>query len=123
MFNYDEADLNYSVNISQASLDSVLNNLSDNSLQHGASKIKITTKLNRKSNQQSIFLNFHDNGSGISQSNRKRIFTPFFTTKRESGGTGLGLGIVESILKASDGKIMNQEVDSGALFIVQLKLS
>lgn len=123
MFNYDEADLNYSVNISQASLDSVLNNLSDNSLQHGASKIKITTKLNRKSNQQSISLNFHDNGSGISQSNRKRIFTPFFTTKRESGGTGLGLGIVESILKASDGKIMNQEVDSGALFIVQLKLS
>ena len=46
-----------------------------------------------------------DNGAGISAANAENIFTPFFTTHREEGGTGLGLGIMRALLKAYGGDI------------------
>jgi signal transduction histidine kinase len=41
-----------------------------------------------------------DDGKGISESNRARVFDAFFTTARERGGTGLGLTIAQSMLRA-----------------------
>jgi signal transduction histidine kinase len=114
VFNYDAKILDIDVAIAKSSLRSVLSNLCDNSLQHGATHISLS---NVQENEQ-VQLYFQDNGSGISKANQKRIFTPFFTTRRESGGTGLGLGIIESILKASNGKIENKAVIEGALFVI-----
>ncbi|MGL4369722.1 MAG: ATP-binding protein, partial [Spirochaetota bacterium] len=39
-----------------------------------------------------------DNGIGISEENISKIFNPFFTTRRGSGGSGLGLNIVYNIV-------------------------
>ncbi|MEH6456068.1 MAG: ATP-binding protein [Cocleimonas sp.] len=118
----NETSLNLDVNIPTSALHSVLSNLSDNSLQHSASQIKISTE----KNGNEIKISFQDNGSGISEANQKRIFTPFFTTNRDTGGTGLGLGIVEAILKASNGRIESKTIDTtdqtGALFIVTLEI-
>ncbi len=50
-----------------------------------------------------------DNGTGISRENLDKIFEPYFTTKGKQGGTGLGLYITYSIVKAYNGFI---EVDS-----------
>lgn len=123
-FEFDASELDIFVKINESGLTSVLNNLSDNSLQHEATHINISVEKPPQSDDSStIAIYFHDNGTGVTESNRQRIFTPFFTTKRETGGTGLGLGIIESILKASNGKIMNQAVDSGALFIIELNRS
>ncbi|HIP93999.1 MAG TPA: HAMP domain-containing histidine kinase [Leucothrix sp.] len=110
---------NYILKVSSVSLHSVLSNLFDNSLQHGATHIDITLKETEKHLQ--IFI--RDNGSGISEANQKNIFTPFFTTRRETGGTGLGLGIIESILNASNGSIENKEIEKGALFIISFPLN
>ncbi len=100
-----------------------MSNLSDNSLQHGATKVNLSIEKHKKT----VKLAFQDNGSGISEANQKRIFTPFFTTNRDTGGTGLGLGIVESLLKASNGHIESKVIDvedkTGALFIVTLEVS
>jgi signal transduction histidine kinase len=68
-------------------------------------------------------LSVHDNGEGISPANRERIFTPFFTTRRNAGGTGLGLEIVTSLLKAYNARIQLGSAQTGAEFILELALA
>jgi two-component system, OmpR family, sensor kinase len=46
-----------------------------------------------------------DDGSGISEGNRAQIFAPFFTSRREAGGTGMGLAIVQGLLLAHGAEI------------------
>ena len=46
-----------------------------------------------------------DTGSGISQENMDKLFTPFFTTKEMGKGTGLGLALIYGIVKMHKGKI------------------
>ncbi|MBO6508977.1 MAG: sensor histidine kinase, partial [Roseibium sp.] len=59
----------------------------------------------------------NDNGTGISEGNALQIFDLFFTTRREAGGTGMGLGIVQAILKAHHGRLrLVPEADGGATF-------
>ena len=50
-----------------------------------------------------------DNGSGIPDDIRDKIFEPFFTTKEIGKGTGLGLDIVQGIIKHHNGSV---KVDS-----------
>jgi hypothetical protein len=59
------------------------------------------------------------NGDAISEQNRDRIFDAFFTTRRDSGGTGMGLAIVQSLLRANGGSIRLLRPDRGAAFEVQ----
>lgn len=104
--------------IAPDALETVVINLFDNSLQHGASRVDVHTNVSG----QPLCLRLHDNGEGISAANRDKIFTPFFTTKRTKGGTGLGLEIVASILKAYNGSIRLGEATQGAEFILLLSL-
>jgi polar amino acid transport system substrate-binding protein len=53
-----------------------------------------------------------DTGSGILPENLAKIVDPFFTTKRESGGTGLGLSVSMGIIKEHHGD-MNFESEPG----------
>jgi two-component system nitrogen regulation sensor histidine kinase NtrY len=63
-----------------------------------------------------------DNGSGIPSSDRIRIFEPYFTTKKE--GTGLGLGIVLSIVSDHQGTIKIQDnMPHGARFVLTIPLT
>ena len=105
--------------ISVSSLQSVMHNLCDNALQHGATRMQLSLNLH----PERVEIAFHDNGSGISDANQSKVFTPFFTTRRETGGTGLGLGIIESLLKASGGSIRIEQQKKGALFIVTLDIA
>ncbi len=64
---------------------------------------------------------FRDNGSGIPAEYRDRIFAPFFTTKQNGKGTGLGLYIVRNIIANHQGKIeLAVEEQSGVTFIIEL---
>ena len=80
-------------------VETVITNLLDNSRQNGANHVDI--KVARSNGD--ISATVADNGQGISPANVEKIFTPFFTTHRDQGGTGLGLGIVRSLLKAYNG--------------------
>ncbi|QQZ28871.1 HAMP domain-containing histidine kinase [Thiothrix subterranea] len=104
--------------IAPDALETIVINLFDNSLQHGAKRVDVYTH----ASGDQLRLRLHDNGEGISAANRDKIFTPFFTTKRTKGGTGLGLEIVASILKAYNGSIRLGDVTQGAEFILLLSL-
>ncbi|MDH3257021.1 MAG: HAMP domain-containing histidine kinase, partial [Nitrospinota bacterium] len=60
---------------------------------------------------------------GIPPGNRDKVFTPFFTTNRENGGTGLGLRIVQTMIESHSGKIALVETQKGTLFTLQFPLA
>ncbi len=69
----------------------------------------------------SIILSVQDNGFGIPEINRNKIFQPFFTTKPTGEGTGLGLSLSYDIIKAHGGEISVQsKVGEGTEFTVQI---
>ncbi|WP_292165097.1 HAMP domain-containing sensor histidine kinase [Mesorhizobium sp.] len=94
----------------------VLTNLIDNSARHGATLVSIAAA--SADGKATVLVS--DDGAGISPSNRGRVFEPFFTTRRDSGGTGMGLGIVLALLKAHDGTIRLVDSDSGTRFEIIL---
>lgn len=57
-----------------------------------------------------------DDGPGVSPGNRAHVFEPFFTTRRDSGGTGMGLTIAASLLAAHGASIRLIDSDGGAAF-------
>ena len=60
-----------------------------------------------------------DHGPGIPIADRNHVFEPFWTTKRPSHGTGLGLAVVDAIVHAHSGKLEIEDVDGGgAMFVV-----
>lgn len=80
-------------------------------------KIKVLTR----SNEDKIYIDVEDNGTGIPEEKQINIFDPFFTTKRDEMGTGLGLSISYGIIKEMKGEIM---VNSrpGEYTIMKIKL-
>jgi len=80
-----------------------------------------TIWLRTKNLGKNVEINIRDNGSGITQKNKDKIFQPFFTTKPTGQGTGLGLSISYDIIKAHGGEIRVESVaGEGSNFIVQL---
>ena len=66
-----------------------------------------------------IFIHIEDNGRGVSDRIAEKIFLPFVTDKMASGGTGLGLSVTYSLVKAHDGEInFKSEAGRGTRFCV-----
>ena len=64
-----------------------------------------------------------DSGFGISETDRKKIFDPFYTTKPTGKGTGLGLAVCYGIITAHGGKIeVSSNESNGASFLISLPI-
>jgi len=94
----------------------VFENLIDNSRKHGADRVTVTPDRSGKAFKILVA----DNGEGISAGNADQIFDLFFTTRRDSGGTGMGLGIVRALLKAHGGILALVPCSQGACFELTL---
>lgn len=108
-----------SLHIGADVVEAAIANLVDNSLQHGASCV--TLRCATTGTDLDIII--ADDGPGISEGNIQNIFTPFFTTRRESGGTGLGLVIARALLTAHGGSIEYVPAARGACFKLRLPTS
>jgi signal transduction histidine kinase len=71
---------------------------------------------------QDVLVEFIDNGPGISPEIRERIFEPFFTTKPVGEGTGLGLDIVQRIVRTHQGSIHVNSRPGHTSFQIRLPL-
>ncbi|WP_425099443.1 sensor histidine kinase [Tropicibacter sp. S64] len=89
----------------------VLEQLTGNAARHGASRVTLRAGPG--------VLTVADDGPGISPGNRERIFEPFFTTRRGRDGTGMGLFIVRTLLRAHGADIVLIEAAGGAVFEIR----
>lgn len=92
-------------------LTAVLEQLSQNAASHGATELHLSAK--------GGVLTLADNGTGIAEGDRTRIFDPYFTTRRAGGGTGMGLAITRAMLEANGAEIMLLPSATGAKFQIR----
>lgn len=107
-----EGEMDTPVALSAEAMGIVLGHLLDNAAEHGATRVTVSAERRGYSLRVLVV----DNGRGVSPANRDKVFEPFFTTRRETGGTGMGLQIVRSMLAAQGGKIALLPSDMGACF-------
>ncbi|HSL22674.1 MAG TPA: ATP-binding protein [Vicinamibacterales bacterium] len=66
-----------------------------------------------------VHLEVSDTGEGLTEEERRRLFTPYYTTKQH--GTGLGLAIVQSVVADHAGKVtVESEPGRGTTFLIEL---
>ena len=102
-------------------IEQVITNILNNSIDATGSggQIEITINCTGKS---FIELSISDNGSGIDPAVKEQIFLPFFSTKTDKNGTGLGLYIVNNICQHHDAEIFcKSSINSGTTFTINFK--
>ena len=104
-------------------LEQVLINLITNSCQALSAPNKSVVVSTRKSSEH-VLIEVSDEGEGIPPENLQRIMDSFFTTKRDSGGTGLGLSVSYNIIKNHGGDLtFTSELGKGTIAAVSLPAS
>ena len=80
-----------------------------------------TISVSTKKRNNEVVITVSDNGTGIPDAIREKIFQPFFTTKPTGSGTGLGLSLAYDIIKAQGGEVKAEKnATGGASFIIYL---
>jgi signal transduction histidine kinase len=88
-----------------------------------ASEYKPQVKVSTKKSLDRILVLIYDNGPGIPEQNKDKIFQPFFTTKPSGKGTGLGLSLSYDIVKAHGGDLtVETKEGEGTTFIMSLPI-
>lgn len=82
-------------------------------------KILISTSLDQQ--RRDIVIEVEDEGEGVAAASIPHLTDPFFTTKREQGGTGIGLSLSSKVLKDHGGTI-NFKSDVGQGMVVRITL-
>jgi PAS domain S-box-containing protein len=105
--------------IDATQMQQVLVNLIKNAMQAMTTGGTLTLQTGESS--EGVWLSVADTGGGISQEQIARIFEPFYTTKKK--GTGLGLMIVQRIVRAHNGRIeLESNIGRGTTFRIWLPL-
>jgi two-component system NtrC family sensor kinase len=91
---------------------------------HNRDHGKVTVRTTTNTNRESIRLEVKDNGDGIPKEYLAKIYDPFFTTKGEGKGVGLGLAVVYGIVESHGGDIeVDTKIGEGTIFHVDLPIS
>jgi signal transduction histidine kinase/ligand-binding sensor domain-containing protein len=84
---------------------------------------RLTSPLGVGGRGEKVEISVKDNGNGIPEKVKEKIFQPFFTTKPTGQGTGLGLSLSYDIVKAHGGTLQcNSTENKGTEFVIELPL-
>jgi two-component system, NtrC family, sensor kinase len=144
-FHFEPDDTLPNINVVPQDIGRVLLNLINNAFQAVGEKVKSETAnvkgesssvspstfhyeplvtVSTKKLGDRIQISVKDNGSGIPDSIKEKIFQPFFTTKPTGQGTGLGLSLSYDIIKAHGGELKVETKESeGSTFTIQIPVS
>lgn len=107
------------INCHHDALVGALLNLTTNAAENGGDDVHIV--LDAVQHDDRIELQVCDNGPGISEADREKIFEPFYTTR--SNGTGLGLAVVSSVARGHGGRVeVHDREGGGTVFAIVLPL-
>jgi signal transduction histidine kinase len=96
-------------------------NLLTNAVDACAEENECLIEIKEETNEGQLLIQVKDNGEGIPEETRSKIFVPNFTTK--TSGTGLGLAMCKSIVEKAGGNIwFETEKGKGTTFFVELPL-
>ena len=113
-------ELDMPMRISEENAAIIFSNLADNAMRHR----QLDARPVRQARQETCCcVKVIDNGEGVSPNNRTQIFDSFFTTRRDSGGTGMGLAIVRAMLDAHGGAIRLLDSEQGTAFELTIPLA
>jgi len=88
----------------------------------GTGELEIRTRLSESGEWVQVI--FKDNGPGVAEENLRKLFQPFFTTKKRGRGTGLGLSVSHGIVNQHDGRILvRTKPGEGCEFTIELPCS
>lgn len=93
----------------------VLSHLTDNAVRHNAKNVRFEAV----ATEASVTMTVTNDGDPISEPNREKIFDAFFTTRRDTGGTGVGLSIVQAVMTSHGGSIRLVPTNEGVTFELQ----
>jgi PAS domain S-box-containing protein len=123
-FNFDLAEDLPLIEGSIQQLGQVVINLLMNACQALPDKklgVELTTRYDHDT--ETVLITVSDQGAGLPEELKDKIFTPFFSTKLETGGTGLGLAISMSIIKDHGGSLDYISTENvGTTFTVKLPI-
>lgn len=104
----------------------ILTNLVENAVKHGFDEGKLAgeIEISLLCTDTHIEWTFTDSGKGMNNETLKKVFDPFYTTRRSAGGTGLGMHIVYNIVTQKlQGEISCfSEPEQGCRFIIRLPI-
>ncbi|MDH5184200.1 MAG: ATP-binding protein, partial [Gammaproteobacteria bacterium] len=107
------------ITINRQELQQVLINLCVNAIQAIEKKGRLTLS-SREWDERGVVIGVEDDGCGIEESNKDKLFDPFFSTKGNDG-TGLGLSVSYGLIRRYGGNIsVTSTVGKGSLFEVWL---
>ncbi len=108
------------VDINRHAILSTFQNLLNNAIQASDQAVNLDITV-EQADEQTIEINFSDNGPGIKEDIQEKIFEPFYTTRSE--GTGLGLTVAEAVIRSHGGQIkLESKPGEGTCFRIRLPL-
>lgn len=107
------------ISFDQRHLMQILWNLCKNGWEHSQKKAGSLILKCTEVGSSALNIEVHDDGVGVAEQNRSKLFEPFYTTK--TTGNGLGLYISRELAEANSSRLEYQTLEVGSAFILQLK--